>query len=158
MIDNGAQAIVDEIASDSEAQRQPDQGNDGDPFLPWVLVCLPRMVDIALLHPSRTEVFLVLPLMMKVNGGRILGSAQGCRVEGIPWGLVDVVTASVTCRLDGASSIWGLLWGVVWGVHAVPRAWEATLKRVLITTMHLHDERVWINEREEGRGGREKIE
>ena len=54
------------------------------------------MVDLALLHPSRAEVFLVLLLMMKVNGGRVDGSAQRRRVEGIPWSLVDVVTASVT--------------------------------------------------------------
>ena len=96
VIDNGAQAIVDEIASDSEAQGQSDQGDNGDPFLPRVLVSLPRMVDLALLDASRAEVFLVLLLMMKVNGGRVDGSAQRRRVEGIPRSLVDVVTASVT--------------------------------------------------------------
>ena len=68
VIDNGAQAVVDEIASDYKAQRKSDQGDDGDPFLPWVFLCLPRMVDIALLHPPRAEVLLILLLMMDVNG------------------------------------------------------------------------------------------
>ena len=66
--DNGAQAIIDEIASDYKAQGKSDQGNDGDPFLPWVFLCLPRMVDIALPHPPRAEVLLILLLMVDVNG------------------------------------------------------------------------------------------
>lgn len=104
------------------------------------------MVDLTLLHPSRTEIFLILLLVMDVNGGRVLGGAQGCCVERVSWGGIDVVTASVTCSLDRATSVWGLLWCMICRVHAVSRAWEAALERILITAMHLHDERVWINE------------
>ena len=68
MIDNRAEATVDEIPSDAKAQSKSDQRNDGDPFLSWVLDCLPRMVDLPLLHAARTEVFLVLLLVVDVNG------------------------------------------------------------------------------------------
>lgn len=69
VIDNGAQTIVDEIPSDSKAQSKSDQGDNGHPFLPWVFLILPRMVYLTLLDPSRAEVFLVLLLLMEMNGG-----------------------------------------------------------------------------------------
>ncbi len=78
MIDNGAESVVDKVPSNEKAQSKSNQGYDGDPFLPWVLGCLPWMVDFTFLHPSRTEVFLVLLLVMDVDSRGILGSAQGC--------------------------------------------------------------------------------
>lgn len=68
VVDNGAETIINEIAGDGKTQSKSDQGDNGDPFLPWVFLVLPRMVDIPLLDPSRAEVFLVLLLLMEVNG------------------------------------------------------------------------------------------
>ncbi len=114
MIDNGAQAIIDEVASDSKAQEKSNQGNYGDPFLPWVFDCLPRVVDLALLHTSRTEIFLVLLLMVDVNGRRIFRGAQRGCVERVPGSGADIVTTGMACRLDGTTSVGGLLWSLIW--------------------------------------------
>lgn len=114
VIDNGAETVVDKVPSDEKAQSKPDQRNDGDPFLPWVLGCLPGMVDLALLHSPRAEVFLVLLLLMDMNGGRILRGAQRGCVERVSWGGIDAVTASVASGLERATSVWGLLWCLIW--------------------------------------------
>ena len=68
MTNDSSEAIIDEVPSDAKAQSKSDQRNDGDPFLPWIVGRLPWMVDLTLLHPSRTKVFLVLLLVMDVNG------------------------------------------------------------------------------------------
>lgn len=68
MTDESSKAVIDKVPSDGKAQSKSDQGNDGDPFLPWIVGCLPWMVNLTLLHPSRTKVSLVLLLVMDVNG------------------------------------------------------------------------------------------
>lgn len=109
VIDDCGEAVVDEVACNGKAQSKSDQGYDGDPFLPGVLGCLPRMVHFTLLHPSRAEVFLVLLLLMEVNGRGVLGGAQWCCGEGISWSGTDIVTASMASRVEGATSVGGLL-------------------------------------------------
>ena len=114
VVDDGAQAVIDEVCSDEKTQREPNQRDDGDPFLPRVLGSLPWVVDLTLLDPSGAKVFLVLLLVMEVNGGGILGSTQRGCVEWVPRGGTDVVAAGVTCRLEGTTTVGGLLWCLVW--------------------------------------------
>lgn len=73
VIDNSAEAVVDQVPSNGKAQCKSDQRDNGNPFLSWIFACLPRMVDLTLLDPSRAEVFLVLLLVVDVNGRGILG-------------------------------------------------------------------------------------
>ena len=114
MIDNGAQAVIDKVCSDEKAQGESNQRNDGYPFLPRILGRLPWVVDITLLDTSGAEVFLVLLLVMEVNGGGVLGSAQRGCIEWVPRGGTDVVAPSVTCRLDGATPVRSLLRCLIW--------------------------------------------
>jgi hypothetical protein len=51
-------AIIDQEASKAEAQEKADEWNYGDPFLFWVLLILPRLVDLAFPYSSRVEVSL----------------------------------------------------------------------------------------------------
>lgn len=114
MIDNRAQAVIDKIPSNSKAQSKTNQGNDGDPFLPRIFDCLPWVIHLTLLHSSRTKVFLILLLVVNVNGRRVLGGAEGCCAEWIPWSGIDVVTARVAGRVEGTTSVWGLQWCLIW--------------------------------------------
>ena len=114
VIDNRTEAVVDEVPCDGNAQGEPDQRDDGDPFLPRVLGGLPRMINVTLLHPPRAEVLLVLFLVVDVDGRRVLGRAQGGCVERVSRGGIDVVTARVARSLNGATSVWGLLRCVIW--------------------------------------------
>ena len=70
MLNDRLQAIVDEEARKTETESKADQGNDGDPFLPGILLVQPRPLDLTLLHSSRVEVFLVLHLMVHIDGRR----------------------------------------------------------------------------------------
>ena len=58
VVDDCAEAIVDQEAGDGKADEETNQGNDCDPFLTGIFVACPWFLDFAFLYSSRMKVSL----------------------------------------------------------------------------------------------------